>query len=56
MTERSPTAGHPPLSRAARNRLVRDAVTANLVTRLGARVATAKATEQWAGSPGGACG
>jgi|GEM_PF-4750584 len=49
-------AGHRPLADTARGRIVGDAVSADVVTRLGARLAIADAAERAAGSPGGARG
>ncbi|HEV8650755.1 MAG TPA: hypothetical protein VG276_15480 [Actinomycetes bacterium] len=49
-------AGHRPLADTARGRLVGDGVSADVVTRLGARLAIADPAERSAGSPGGARG
>jgi hypothetical protein len=56
MSDRSAAAHHRPLSGTARHRLVGPAVTATMVTRLGARPVIADAAEGAARSPGGANG
>jgi hypothetical protein len=56
MSERSAAAGHRPLCDTARDRILGNAVTADVVTRLGARPAIADPAERAARSPGGARG
>jgi hypothetical protein len=55
MTERPAAADHPPLSDPARDPWLGNAVTATVVTRLGARLAIADAAER-ATQPGGGLG
>jgi hypothetical protein len=56
MTERSTAADHRPPPDTARDRLMGNAVTASVVTRLGARLAIADAAERSARSPRAARG
>jgi hypothetical protein len=56
MTDRAATTGHRPLSGTARDRFMGDAVTVNVVSWLGARLAMTLAAERAACSPGGARG
>jgi hypothetical protein len=56
MSDRSAAADHRPLSDTARDRIMGNAVTANVVTWLGARLATADAADRSVRSPGGARG
>jgi hypothetical protein len=56
MSDRSAAADHRPLSDTARDRIVGDAVTVTVVTRLGARLAVADPAERAARSAGGAYG
>jgi hypothetical protein len=56
MNGQSAAVGHRPLSGTARDRFVGDAVTVNVVSWLGARLAMTLAAERAACSPGGARG
>ena len=56
MSDRAAAAGHRPLCGTARDRWVGNAVTINVVSWLGARLAIADAAERAARSPGGARG
>jgi hypothetical protein len=56
MSDRAATTRHRPLSGTARGRIMDNAATADVVTRLGARPAIADPAERAARSPGGARG